>query len=141
MLNSRHFEFQISSSQRKFLDFLQKHFFHSNFFFKMIFFLWMGGAGPRKRGRACPPSTEKYSFWKMISMKNLFLQKVKKFTSGLADLKFEMSRIQEKSRNLNFGFVQIGSSLNFILKMKSLFFLRLLKFEFLQRYQMMETWI
>ena len=55
-------------------------------------------------------------------MKNAFLQKVKEFTLGPADLKFEMSRIQQKSRNLNFGFVQIGSSLNFNLKMKSLFF-------------------
>ena len=38
LLTSRHFEFQISSTQRKFLDFLQKHFFHWKVFFKMIFF-------------------------------------------------------------------------------------------------------
>ena len=66
--NSRHFEFQISSTQGKFLDFSQKRFFHRESFHKEFFqWMWVRALpGPRKRGRACPPFTEKKSFWKII---------------------------------------------------------------------------
>ena len=61
----------------------------------------------------CNTHWKKNHFEKYFSMKKVFLQKVKKFTLGRADLKFEMSRIQQKNKNVNFGFVQIGSSFNF----------------------------
>ena len=56
-------------------------------------------------------------------MKKALLQKVKETTLGRADLKFEMSRIQQKSRNLNLGFVQIVCSFNFYVKWNTWSFL------------------
>ena len=55
------------------------------------------------------------SLW--MSMKKAFLQKVKEFMLGRAEFKFKISRIQQKSRNFNFGFLQIFSSFNCNMKM------------------------
>ena len=74
--NSRHFEFQISSTQGKFLDFLQKRFFHRESFHNE-FFQRMGVRalpGPRKRGRACPPFAEKICHETILDEKNVFVK-------------------------------------------------------------------
>ena len=76
LLNSKHFEFQFSSIQHKFLAFLQKRFFHWNFSFKTIFFCeWGASASALARARQGPhPHSqkkihfEKYDFqWKNAS--------------------------------------------------------------------------
>ena len=83
LLNSRHFEFQISPTLDKTPSlFLQKRFFYWKMFQKK-FFDGMGG----KRVRACagptgpaPPFRRKKSL-KRFSMKKSFLQRVKEFYS------------------------------------------------------------
>ena len=78
LLNSRHFEFQISSTQGKFLDFLQKRFFIDNRFITN-FFQRMGG----KRVRACagpaapaPALTEKIRYATIFNEeKNVFVKR------------------------------------------------------------------
>ena len=78
--NSRHFEFQISSTQRKFLDFSQKRFFHRESFHNE-FFQRMGG----KRVRACAgPAGPAPSFAEKILYETILDEK----------------RFCEKSRNL-----------------------------------------
>ena len=81
-----------------------------------------------KRGRACagpsgpaPHSTEKKnSFWKIYNFQWRFhlFQKIKEFKL-IWNLKY--LEFKQKRWNFNFDFVQIGSSLNFNLKIKSLF--------------------
>ena len=101
LLNSRHFEFEISSTQCKFLDFLKNISFIENDFSNDFFCKWEASASALARARQDPHPD---------SQKKVFLQKVKKITLGRADFGFKMSRIQQKSRNVNFGFVQIVSS-------------------------------
>ena len=77
LLNSRHFEFQISSTQDKFLEFLQKRFFHWKSFHNE-FFQRMGVRalpGPRKRVRACPPIRWKNPLWNDSRSKKRFCEK------------------------------------------------------------------
>ena len=74
--NSRHFEFQIISTQGKFLDFSQKRFFHRESFHNE-FFQRMGS----KRVRACagpagpaPPFAEKIRYETNVDKKNVFVK-------------------------------------------------------------------
>ena len=74
--NSRHFEFQISSTQGKFIDFSQKRFFDRESFHNG-FFQRMGVRalpGPSKRGRACPPFAEKIRYETILDEKNVFVK-------------------------------------------------------------------
>ena len=52
----------------------------------------------------------------------IFNEKKSVLSKSQAIWNLKYLEFRQKSRNLNFGFVQIGSSLNFNLKMKSLFF-------------------
>ena len=116
--NSRHFEFQISSTQGKFLDFLQKRFSDLNCFIMNFFSEWGASASALARARQGPhPHSLKKFVMKRFSTKKTFLCKVKEFTLSRADLKFKMSRILQTSRKINFGFVQIGSRFNYNMKM------------------------
>ena len=63
--------------------------------------------------RNCNTVAYHTAFVRSIFTQEVFFHKVKELTLARADLKFERSRIQQKSRNLNLGFVQIGSSFNF----------------------------
>ena len=118
MLNSRHLEFQISSTQSKFLDLLKRTLFTLKIVSKRVFFSeW--GCGPcraRASADALAPHSLKKFVMKRFSMKKTFLWKVKEFTLSRADLKFKMSRILQTSRKINFGFVQIGSRFNYNMK-------------------------
>ena len=74
--NSRHFEFQISSTQGKFIDFSQKRFFDRESFHNG-FFQRMGG----KRVRACagpagpaPPFAEKIRYETILDQKKVFVK-------------------------------------------------------------------
>ena len=75
LLNSKHFEFQISSNHCKFLDFLQKRFFHWKSFHNEFFREW--GCGPcrvRASVDALAPHSLKKFVMKRFSMKNVFVK-------------------------------------------------------------------
>ena len=116
--NSRHFEFQISSTQGKFIDFSQKRFFDRESFHNGFFSEWGASASALARARQGPhPHSLKKSVMKRFSIKKKFLWKVNEFTLSRADLKFKMSRILQTSRKINFGFVQIESRFNYNMNM------------------------
>ena len=75
--NSRHFEFQISSTQGKFIDFSQKRFFDRESFHNGFFQRMGGQARPRLRGpgRARTPIRWKNSLWNDSRWKKRFCEK------------------------------------------------------------------
>ena len=109
--NSRHFEFQISSTQGKFLDFSQKRFFHRESFHNEFFQRMGAPAGPGKRGRACPPFAEKIRYETILDPKSF----VRSQWIYLESSWFEIQNVSNsaKSRKINFGFVQIESRFNY----------------------------
>ena len=112
--NSRHFEFQISSTQGKFLDFLQKRFVHWESFHNE-FFQWMG-ARPRRVWWGPPPFAEKIRYETILDKKT-FLWKVKEFTLSRADLKFKnVSNSANKQKN-KFWFCSNWSRFNYNMEM------------------------
>ena len=93
-----HFEFQISLTQDKFLEFLERCFFHWKFLWNEFFIEWSGGPDEPVQTR-----THLYSIlWKIrfeiLSMKKASFQIVKEFILSLAHLKFEMTQMQQTSR-------------------------------------------
>ena len=117
LLNSRHFEFQISSTHGKFLDFLQERFFIENHFITNFSSEW--GCEPcraRASADALAPHSLKKFVMKRFSMKKKFLWKVKEFTLSRADLKFKMSRIQQRSRKIIFVLFKLGADSSIIWK-------------------------
>ena len=111
LLNSRHFEFQISPTLDKTPSLFAETIFVLKNVSKKFFFDGMGVralSGPRKRGRACPPFHRKKKFETIFNEKIVFAK-----SQGILFriwLIWNSKCLEFSKKAEKFDFVQIGSS-------------------------------